>query len=199
MLFDFTCSGMSPTPPISTLSPPSSYHITNHLESQHVFIMSIERVFKLTSTDEARSTYDEWAERYNHDMLGEAQDYVAPATASEYVKKYAGTPDIDTLKILDAGCGTGLVGVGLAKRGATDIHGIDLSPGMLKVARETGVYRSLSVADLSQSLGQASQAYDVVVCVGTMTQGHVGPEAFDEFVRVGKPGGFIVSTVRETV
>ncbi|KAF6811371.1 hypothetical protein CMUS01_13283 [Colletotrichum musicola] len=32
-----------------------------------------------------------------------------------------------------------------------------------------------------------------------MTQGHVGPEAFDEFVRIGKPGGFIVSTVRETV
>ncbi|KAF6794570.1 hypothetical protein CMUS01_16007, partial [Colletotrichum musicola] len=143
--------------------------------------MSIERVFKLTSTDEARTVYNEWAERYNDDMLGDTQNYVAPTIASEYVKKYAGTPGIDALNILDAGCGTGLVGIELAKQGASKIEGIDLSPGMLKVARETGVYQSLSIADLSKPLEQPSQAYDVIVCVGTMTQGHVGPEAFDEF------------------
>jgi ubiquinone/menaquinone biosynthesis C-methylase UbiE len=32
-----------------------------------------------------------------------------------------------------------------------------------------------------------------------MTEGHVGPEAFNEFVRVTKPGGIIVSTIRESV
>jgi len=32
-----------------------------------------------------------------------------------------------------------------------------------------------------------------------MTEGHVGPEAFDEFVRVTKAGGVIVSTIRESV
>lgn len=55
------------------------------------------------------------------------------------------------------------------------------------------------MADLSQTLEIPSQSYDVVVCVGTLTQGHVGPGAFDEFFRVVKPGGFIVATVRESV
>ncbi|KAM5344684.1 hypothetical protein ACJ41O_010546 [Fusarium nematophilum] len=159
----------------------------------------IERVFTLTSTAEARAAYDDWAEDYNDEMLGTTQDYVAPALASEYMVKYLAPRNIADVAILDAGCGTGLVGVNLAKQGAQTVDGIDLSEGMLQVARRTGVYRSLDVADLSQPLSQASRSYDAVVCVGTMTQGHVGPEAFDEFARVVKPGGLIIATVRETV
>lgn len=158
----------------------------------------IERVFKLTSVAEAKSTYNEWAEDYNREMIDE-QHYVAHTIAADYVLKYLECRDIANVKILDAGCGTGLVGAALAEKGAKQIHGIDLSPGMMEVARRTGAYQSLSPADLSQQLDLPSQSYDFIVCVGTMTQGHVGPEAFDEFIRVVKPGGFIISTVRETV
>jgi ubiquinone/menaquinone biosynthesis C-methylase UbiE len=70
---------------------------------------------------------------------------------------------------------------------------------MLEVAERTGVYKSLNVANLAETLDIPSQSYDAVICVGTMTEGHVGPEAFDEFVRVSKAGGVIVSTIRESV
>jgi hypothetical protein len=33
------------------------------------------------------------------------------------------------------------------------------------------------------------------VCVGTLTLGHVGPEALGEFLRVTRPGGTVVATV----
>ncbi|KAM0424964.1 hypothetical protein ACHAPT_009765 [Fusarium lateritium] len=160
--------------------------------------MSIERVLNLSSNADAQAAYDDWAESYDNDMLGDAEDYVAPGIAGEYVKRYLAPRDIGDVRILDAGCGTGLVGATLAKKGAKHTDGIDLSSGMLQVAQRTGAYRSLSVANLSQQLDVPDHAYDVVVCVGTMTQGHVGPEAFDEFTRIVKPGGFIISTVRDT-
>ncbi|KAF4976649.1 hypothetical protein FZEAL_6711 [Fusarium zealandicum] len=157
----------------------------------------LERSLNSSSVAETLATYDKWAKNYNDDV--DKEQYVAPQSASDYVVKYLGTRDIASVKILDAGCGTGLVGQHLAKRGAKQVQGIDLSPGMLEVARQTRVYQSLSVADLSQRLDLPDHSYDVVVCVGTMTQGHVGPEAFDELVRVVKTGGIIVSTVRESV
>ncbi|WAO87236.1 Methyltransf-25 domain-containing protein [Fusarium falciforme] len=158
----------------------------------------IQRVLNLSSNAEAQAAYDDWAENYDNDMLGESEDYVAPEIASDYVKRYLGSRPIGHVSILDAGCGTGLVGASLAKKGAKHIDGIDLSPGMLQIAERSGAYETLSVSNLSQRLDIPDQTYDVVVCVGTMTQGHVGPEAFDEFTRIVKPGGFIISTVRDT-
>jgi SAM-dependent methyltransferase len=42
-------------------------------------------------------------------------------------------------------------------------------------------------------------AYDTVVCVGTFTHGHVGPEGFAELVRVLRPGGVFVATVLDDI
>ncbi|KAI8664375.1 Methyltransf-11 domain-containing protein [Fusarium keratoplasticum] len=158
---------------------------------------NLARSLNSSSVAETLATYESWAESYNEDI--DKEEYTAPEIASDYVFKHMGSQKITSAAILDAGCGTGLVGQHLAKRGATQLDGIDLSPGMLQVARRTGIYRSLSVADLSQRLEIPGQSYDVVVCVGTLTQGHVGPGAFDSFVRVVKPGGLIVATVRESV
>jgi ubiquinone/menaquinone biosynthesis C-methylase UbiE len=157
----------------------------------------LERSLKSTSLAETLSTYDEWAKNYNQDV--EKEEYVAPRVAAENLVKHLDSQNISEAKILDAGCGTGLVGEALLNLGAKQIDGIDLSPGMLEVAERTGVYKSLSVANLAEQLEIAPESYDAVICVGTMTEGHVGPEAFDEFVRVTKSGGIIVSTIRESV
>ena len=45
----------------------------------------------------------------------------------------------------------------------------------------------------------SADSYDVVVCVGTLTHGHVGPAAFGEFVRLARPGGTIVATVLDDI
>lgn len=168
----------------------------------------LNRVYALSSSDieEMRSIYDEWAATYNDDLAESSQDYVGPGIAAGYVAKTLAQsefkgPKIDdqSLVILDAGCGTGLVGVHLAQLGAKNIDGIDLSPGMLDVARRTGAYRNLDTADLSKQLKNNNGDVDVVVCVGTLTQGHVGPQALDEFVRITKNGGVIVATVLDAI
>lgn len=155
----------------------------------------IERAYSLSDPDEARALYDEWAGTYDDDLASDSQGYVAPAVAADAVASASGVDG----EILDAGCGTGLVGVALAERGARSIDGVDLSPGMLAKAKETGVYRRLAPADLSRPLPVSADSYDVVVCVGTLTHGHVGPAAFGEFVRLARPGGAIVATVLDDI
>lgn len=151
----------------------------------------LERAYALGGADEARALYDEWAGTYDADLTAPAQDYVAPQRAAAVVADVEGVDGA----ILDAGCGTGLVGVELASLGARTIDGVDLSPGMIERARATGVYRHLQVADLTRPVSHEADAYDALVCVGTFTHGHVGPGALGEFTRLVRPGGHVVATV----
>ncbi len=155
----------------------------------------LNRVYAASSADDLRAVYDEWAATFDEDLLGETQGYVGHEQAAQAVAATAGVSG----DILDAGCGTGLVGVALARRGATTVDGLDLSAGMLDRARATGAYRNLDTADLTGPLAVDDDAYDVVVCVGTLTHGHVGPAALGEFARVTRPGGVVVATVLDDI
>ncbi|OAA71336.1 Methyltransferase type 11 [Cordyceps fumosorosea ARSEF 2679] len=151
-----------------------------------------------SSVAETLATYETWAATYDRDVASE--DYTAPALAAEYVARDLGSAQrLASARILDAGCGTGLVGQQLARRGALRVDGVDLSPAMLAAARRTGAYAELKTADLSGPLELPTGSYDVLTCVGTLTQGHVGPGALDEMLRVVRKGGLLVVTVRESV
>ncbi|KAF2757315.1 S-adenosyl-L-methionine-dependent methyltransferase [Pseudovirgaria hyperparasitica] len=157
----------------------------------------LTRAYAVTSPEENKALYEDWAATYNADVLDASQEYVAPALAVQAVVSAGGNT---AGTILDAGCGTGFVGIALSQAGAKTIDGLDLSPSMLKIARELGVYRALDTADLSKKIEKESHAYDVVTCVGTLTHGHVGPDpALKEFVRVAKKGGVVVATVLDDI
>ncbi|OAA39347.1 Methyltransferase domain-containing protein [Metarhizium rileyi] len=160
---------------------------------------TLARVYASSSVTATRTLYDEWAKTYDEEMADQSQNYVGPALASACVLEMLGPENMARASILDAGCGTGLVGLHLAKAGARNIDGIDLSPGMLDIARKTGVYQSLDVTDMSKSIPQKDGSYKVVVCIGTFTQGHVGPEAMSELVRVTEKTGLIVATVLASI
>lgn len=139
----------------------------------------LERVYHLDSAAERETLYDEWAGKYDEDLL-HGLAYVAPRVTAE---RFAALVRPDAA-VLDAGCGTGLVGVELAARGFTTIDGIDISQGMLDEAASKGCYRAVQRADLTARLPFGDGAYDATICVGTLTEGHVGPEALDELLRV---------------
>lgn len=157
----------------------------------------LTRAYNVKNPDECRALYDEWATKFNEDVLGEAQGYVAPQLVTQAVLAAGGRIDGE---ILDAGCGTGLAGLALFQAGAKTIDGNDLSTKMLEIAEKTTVYRSLEPADLSKPINKEGNTYDVVTCVGTLTHGHVGPDpALAEFVRVTKKGGLVVTTILDDI
>jgi SAM-dependent methyltransferase len=96
-------------------------------------------------------------------------------------------------KVLDVGCGTGVVALTAARRGA-DVCGLDLTPELLAVARENAELAELRVewreGDV-EALPYADDSFDVVVS----QFGHMfapRPEvAIREMLRVLRPGGRI--------
>lgn len=155
----------------------------------------LKRAYALDGdAEKIRDLYADWAQSYDGDTT-RGMGYVAPAIAAEALAGALGPAEA----VLDAGCGTGLVGRELDSRIEAAIDGIDLSPGMLEQARGKGVYRRLAEADLTAPLAFADNTYDGVVSVGVFTSGHVGPGAIDELARVARPGAPLVVTVHEKV
>lgn len=63
------------------------------------------------------------------------------------------TNGISGKKILDIGCGTGLLSVKLAKMGG-DVTGVDLSPDMLRIASERAASLNIPMTFVNQSMQQ---------------------------------------------
>jgi SAM-dependent methyltransferase len=92
---------------------------------------------------------------------------------------------------LDLACGTGRIGAWLKGRTAAELDGVDLTPGMLDVARGKGLYRALRVADVAGT-GLPAAAYDL--CIQSLADEHL-PELsplYREVARVTKSGGHFV-------
>jgi SAM-dependent methyltransferase len=91
-----------------------------------------------------------------------------------------------SLKLLDAGCGTGAVMKYLARYG--EVTGIDLSAEAVKLSRQRGHARLARASVLQIPL--ASGRFDVVVSFDVISEAGVADRpALCEFARVLKPGG----------
>jgi len=151
------------------------------------------KILTAASTDELMEVYDGWADRYDRELL-EDWGYTSPQKAVQLLLDAMGSPE---LAVLDAGCGTGLVGVLLKEAGMSSLTGIDYSPGMLAQAERKGVYDALYTMDMNLPLSLPSDSFDAVTCIGTFTSTHVKPEAVKELARVTRSGGVLVFTVRD--
>ena len=152
-------------------------------------------IYKLTTSEELLKYYQDWTKKnkYNQDMVN--WKYTAPQETVLVLKKYALN---NKYKILDAGCGTGLVGIELKKCGYSNIDGVDFSQNMLDLIPQ-GIYKKIEKVDLNKPLKFKTNMYDVVMCVGTFTYGHVKPQALDELIRITKNGGLICFTINEGI
>ena len=152
-------------------------------------------IYKIKKPEELLKYYQDWTDnnKYNKDMVD--WNYTAPQETVSVLKKYALNKNS---KILDAGCGTGLVGIQLKKYGYLNIEGVDFSQSMLDLVPQN-IYQKIEKIDLNKPLKFKNNIYDVVMCVGTFTYGHVKPHALDEIIRITKNKGLFCFTVNEGI
>ena len=152
--------------------------------------------------DEAalRDYYRDWAATFDADVA--AEGYHAPAILAGWLAALCpgyglGAPD--KLAVLDAGCGTGLLGRALGRVGMTDIVGVDISQAMVNRARDIPAYGHLAGdIDLNQPLpGDLAGPFDITMAAGVFTQGHVPPAGLDHLAQVTRPGGLLIISVRD--
>ncbi len=144
--------------------------------------------------------YDRWAADYDPDLR--RRNYSAPASLLDCLLRMPrSNGGIDTtdiyIEILDAGCGTGLMGKLLHDAGYREIDGCDLSAKMIEKAQRTGVYQQLfPKIDLTRrNEAIPGNRYALTVCCGVFA-GPMPPEGLHELLRVTRTGGIILISTR---
>lgn len=150
--------------------------------------LGLDDAYAVESPDDNRALYRDWATTYESDYM-QAHAYVYHRQVVEqFLAAVAPAERSGSPVVLDVGCGTGVAGIELAAAaGDWTIDGIDISPEMLALARDKGVYRTLDEVDVTQPLPIESATYDGVISSGTFTHGHLGPEPLWELVRIAAP------------
>lgn len=151
----------------------------------------LDQVYSAASQEEIEEAYDAWANQYDADLF--SFGYRLPAVAAAVFGRFV---DIDAAPILDAGCGTGLQTEPLVMAGYGPFTGFDLSNEMLAIARRKNLHESLHKMALGGGLGFDADSFAVSFCIGTITPGHAGPEAFRDLIRVTEPGGLVIFSLR---
>ena len=103
------------------------------------------------------------------------------ATAKDMYKQSASS----TIRILDIGAGTGLLGVLLKELGYVNVDAIDCCEAMLQKAKEKFVYNKIIVKFIDEKKNEEIKdgEYDIMVSSAAISASHIQPRAFDEMLR----------------
>ena len=133
-----------------------------------------------------RNLFDTYAPRFEAELTG-TLGYQTPEALAGMLRQAGLVPEA-ALDVLDAGCGTGLSGQAL-RPWARHMVGVDLSPRMLDVARQRGIYDALEEAELVEFLVAHRGAYDLVAASDVLNYlGDLAP-ALNAMAAALRPGG----------
>ena len=151
-------------------------------------------VYDAKRPEEIAALYDGWAETYDSEMAmaGYRHPTICLALLARHLPQ-------GTSPLLDAGAGTGLIGEWLGIIGYPHVEALDISEGMLAQAARKGAYKAFHCLALGGPLPFADGHFGGIVSAGVFTSGHVGVEGLDELIRICRPGGVLVLTVKDTL
>jgi len=165
-------------------------------DSQDSQSPGLDDAYSVKTPDDNRQLYAKWADTYETIFVA-TQKYRYPQAISEVFHNVITSANISS--VVDIGTGTGLTGMYLSSlRPNLIIDGVDISPEMLTKAREkkrldgSSVYQLLLEKDMSKPAVTPNSPYDALICSGTFTHGHLGPEALDNLIKLVRPDGWYV-------
>jgi SAM-dependent methyltransferase len=150
----------------------------------------LERVYAATTRRELDESYAQWACDYDRDVM--AMGYMSPTVVAGMAARHV-PPDC---RVLDAGCGSGLLGFMLKALGYQNITGIDMNEAMLAIAAKRGAYAICRSMILGEHLDFPDASFGAAVAAGVFTEGHAPPHSFDDMIRVVAKNGCMVLGLR---
>lgn len=152
----------------------------------------LDRVYAAATPGELADAYAAWAATYDRETaeLGYCLPFLIPGWLARHLPAGAGP-------VLDAGCGTGLTGPCLRALGYDAVEGLDMSADMLAIAESRGAYGVLKQGMLGETLPWPDGHFAAFVSAGVFTAGHAPAAGLRDLVRITRPGGLAVFTVRD--
>jgi predicted TPR repeat methyltransferase len=134
--------------------------------------------------------FDRYAADFDDHLRGKLK-YTLPEKITDAIAAVR-SPDI--VDVLDLGCGTGLCGP-LLRPWARLLSGVDISPGMIEMAKARKIYDTLEVSDLVEAMRKAKRAYDLLVAADVLL--YIGDLSgvFEAAAACLRPGGIFAYSV----
>jgi ubiquinone/menaquinone biosynthesis C-methylase UbiE len=147
-------------------------------------------------TEELRNAHDVLADFYAQRLAGVLESMPIERAVLDLFSELTVAGELGP-EVADVGCGTGRLVPYLASRGLSP-RGVDLSPGMIEVARRDHPAFSFDVADL-RDLPFADASLAGVVCWYSLIflPPAARPVAFAELARVLRPGGHLAAAFKD--
>jgi len=137
--------------------------------------------------------FDDFAAKFDT-HLQQVLKYAAPEQMVALVTKHS-TPPAEKWRVLDLGCGTGLVGFAVAPF-ARQLVGVDLSGKMLEKARARNLYQRLERTDLLTMMrAEKAASYDVIFAADVFVYIGKLDEIVSEIKRLLCPGGYVAFSI----
>jgi predicted TPR repeat methyltransferase len=159
-------------------------------------VLGLDEAYSVKTPEDNRRLYAKWAATYESSFV-DAKQYRYPKAISEVFNEHVPTDEVS--RVIDIGCGTGLTGMYLSHlRSHLALDGLDISPEMLAEAKrkkrtdDSAVYINLNECDLTQPVINKFDAYDALICSGTFTHGHLGPDALKNVLSLVRSAGWLV-------
>ena len=147
-----------------------------------------------------KEIYNQWADTYD-DYVNNL-NYLGPKNVSVIFQNYVLSSNHSNLKILDFGCGTGLLGFEIHKKlsgvFSFTLDGIDISERMIQKCRERNIYNQIYEINLLQDELPKNIIYDYIVSSGVFLEGHVSLRVINTLLNNLKLNGIIFFTIRES-
>ena len=113
-----------------------------------------------------KEVFDNYSDHYEDSLTNKLQ-YSLPDLLSRMVSGSSGKKQFNQL--LDLGCGTGLVGESFRKSVGT-LHGIDVSPNMIKIADNKKIYDLLITNNIDDAITDIeNDSYDLLIAADVFT------------------------------
>lgn len=143
------------------------------------------------SEDFVRRSFDDFALTFDRTL--QRLDYRAPVLVGQTVIDWSQAAEHRAPDVLDAGCGTGLVGTMLRPH-VKSLAGVDLSPKMIERARVREIYDELVVDDLITFCASRRGRFDVIVSADTLVYFGALDSALSAMANAVRAGGALVFT-----
>src|SRR6202041_473179 len=143
-----------------------------------------------------RALFDQYAPRVEASLVGDL-GYRGPALLFKAVLSVRAALRKPAFfkRAIDLGCGTGLAATAFARE-VDHFTGIDLSPRMIELARATGLYAELEVADMVQGMrSKPNASADLILAADAMVYVSDLAPVLQEANRVLVSGGLLAFTV----
>jgi predicted TPR repeat methyltransferase len=138
----------------------------DHTSADHMLAALTGKIRSTAPLSYVRDVFNSYSVHYEESLIDKL-GYVLPEQLVKIIKFSSEKQFFN--RLLDLGCGTGLIGEAF-KNSISTIHGIDLSSSMIEVAHNKAIYDQLITGDIHAALGDLDKAsYDLLIAADVFT------------------------------